>query len=41
VVGLTVGTQTLVAEVLGTVHLCELSWRLPFWNQDLAPPKSL
>ena len=20
---------------------CELSWRLPFWHQDLAPPSSL
>ena len=26
---LTVGTQTLVR----TIHLCELSWRLPLWNQ--------
>ena len=38
---LTVGTRTLVAEILGSTHWCELSWRLSFWHQDLAPPNSL
>lgn len=23
------------------IHCCVLSWRLPFWNPDLAPSKSL
>ena len=34
---LTVGTRTLVEEALGNIHWHELSWRLPFWHQDLAP----
>ena len=37
---LTAGTRALVAEVLGSAHWCELSWRPPFWHQDLAPPNS-
>ena len=35
------GTKTLRAENLGSTHWCELSWRLPFWQQDLAPTNSL
>ena len=38
---LTVGTGTLVVEVPGNIHWRELSWRPPFWHQDLAPTKSL
>ena len=38
---LTMGTRTLVAEVLGSTHWCDLSWRPPFCHQDPAPLKSL
>ena len=38
---LTLGTRTLVVDVSGSIYLCELSWRLTYCHQGLAPPKSL
>ena len=34
---LTVGTRTLVVEVLRSTYWCELSWKPQFWHQILAP----
>lgn len=31
----------MVVDILGNIHLCELSRRLMFWHQDLAPFNSL
>ena len=39
VLWLTVGTKILSAVVLGSTHWHEPSWRLPFFHQDLAPPR--
>ena len=38
---LTGHARTLVAEEPGNTDQRELSWRLPFWHQDLALPNSL
>ena len=35
---LTLGTQTLLAEVSGSIHWCEFFWRLTFWHQELLYP---
>lgn len=35
---MTVGVWPLVAETPGDTHWCELSWRVPFWYQDLVLP---
>ena len=35
------GKQTLVVDMSGSIHLCELFWRLTSWYQYLALPKSL
>lgn len=41
VVAHSLGMRTLLVEGVGDIYQCELSWRLPFWCQDLGPPNSL